>query len=101
MDGTWLVVLGAGEKSGQLKPGGTVIEGTSSNTGMGLALAANLKGYRTVFTMNDKQSREKQLVLKAFGARPQLAAAGLLIALAFAGLLLLDWWADTFWGLGS
>ena len=57
------------ERSGKLKPGGTIIEGTSGNTGVGLALAANLKGYRTVFTMNDKQSREKQLVLKAFGAR--------------------------------
>ena len=62
-------MIEAAEKSGQLKPGGTVIEGTSGNTGVGLALAANLKGYRTVFTMNDKQSREKQLVLKAFGAR--------------------------------
>jgi cystathionine beta-synthase len=62
-------MIEAAEKSGDLKPGGTVIEGTSGNTGVGLALAANLKGYRTVFTMNDKQSREKQLVLKAFGAR--------------------------------
>ncbi|HUR68470.1 MAG TPA: pyridoxal-phosphate dependent enzyme [Candidatus Thermoplasmatota archaeon] len=62
-------LIEAAEKSGHLKPGGTVIEGTSGNTGVGLALAANLKGYRTVFTMNDKQSREKQLVLKAFGAR--------------------------------
>ena len=62
-------LIEAAEKAGQLKPGGTVIEGTSGNTGVGLALAANLKGYRTVFTMNDKQSREKQLVLKAFGAR--------------------------------
>ena len=57
------------ERDGLLKTGGTVIEGTSGNTGVGLALAANLKGYRTIFTMNDKQSREKQLVLKAFGAR--------------------------------
>ena len=62
-------LIEAAEKAGKLKPGGTVIEGTSGNTGVGLALAANLKGYRTVFTMNDKQSREKQLVLKAFGAR--------------------------------
>ena len=62
-------MIEAAEKEGQLKPGGTIIEGTSGNTGVGLALAANLKGYRTVFTMNDKQSREKQLVLKAFGAR--------------------------------
>ena len=57
------------EKKGQLKPGGTIVEGTSGNTGVGLALAAALKGYRTVFTMNDKQSREKQLLLKSFGAR--------------------------------
>lgn len=62
-------LIEAAEKAGHLRPGGTVIEGTSGNTGVGLALAANLKGYRTVFTMNDKQSREKQLVLKAFGAR--------------------------------
>jgi cystathionine beta-synthase len=59
----------AAEKAGQLKPGGTIVEGTSGNTGVGLAMAAAIKGYRTVFTMGDKQSREKQLVLKAFGAR--------------------------------
>ena len=58
-----------GERKGLLKPGGTVVEGTSGNTGVGLALASAIKGYRCVFTMNDKQSREKQLVLKAFGAR--------------------------------
>src|SRR5205823_6489552 len=57
------------ERSGKLRPGGTVVEGTSGNTGVGLAMAAALKGYRTVFTMGDKQSREKQLTLKAFGAR--------------------------------
>ncbi|MFA5861136.1 MAG: pyridoxal-phosphate dependent enzyme [Candidatus Thermoplasmatota archaeon] len=57
------------ERSGKLKPGGTIVEGTSGNTGVGLAMAAALKGYRTVFTMGDKQSREKQLTLKAFGAR--------------------------------
>ncbi|HLE97495.1 MAG TPA: pyridoxal-phosphate dependent enzyme [Candidatus Thermoplasmatota archaeon] len=59
----------AAERDGTLRPGGTIVEGTSGNTGVGLALAAALKGYRTVFTMNDKQSREKQLLLKAFGAR--------------------------------
>ena len=57
------------ERRGLLKPGGTVVEGTSGNTGVGLAIASAIKGYRTVFTMNDKQSREKQLLLKAFGAR--------------------------------
>lgn len=62
-------MIEAAEKAGDLKPGGTIVEGTSGNTGVGLALAAALKGYRTVFTMADKQSREKQLLLKAFGAR--------------------------------
>ena len=59
----------AAEKEGKLKPGGTIVEGTSGNTGVGLAIASAIKGYRCVFTMNDKQSREKQLLLKAFGAR--------------------------------
>ncbi|HEX2022384.1 MAG TPA: pyridoxal-phosphate dependent enzyme [Candidatus Thermoplasmatota archaeon] len=62
-------LIEAAEKSGKLKPGGTVVEGTSGNTGVGIAMAAAIKGYRCVFTMNDKQSREKQLLLKAFGAR--------------------------------
>lgn len=56
------------ERSGQLKPGGTIIEGTSGNTGMGLAIAAVIKGYRCIFTTTDKQSREKVDALKAFGA---------------------------------
>ena len=56
------------EKTGALKPGGTIIEGTSGNTGMGLAIAAVVKGYRCIFTTTDKQSKEKIDVLKAFGA---------------------------------
>lgn len=56
------------EKSGALKPGGTIIEGTSGNTGMGLAIAAVIKGYKCIFTTTDKQSREKVDALKAFGA---------------------------------
>ncbi|MEN9510295.1 MAG: hypothetical protein RLZZ370_114 [Bacteroidota bacterium] len=56
------------ERSGALKPGGTIIEGTSGNTGMGLAIAAVIKGYRCIFTTTDKQSREKVDALKAFGA---------------------------------
>jgi cystathionine beta-synthase len=56
------------EKAGLLKPGGTIIEGTSGNTGMGLALAATAKGYRCIFTMADKQSQEKINILKAVGA---------------------------------
>src|SRR3954451_8233515 len=56
------------EKSGALKPGGTIIEGTSGNTGMGLAIAAIIKGYRCIFTTTDKQSPEKADALRAFGA---------------------------------
>lgn len=56
------------EKAGLLKPGGTIIEGTSGNTGMGLALTAIAKGYRCIFTMADKQSQEKINILKAVGA---------------------------------
>jgi cystathionine beta-synthase len=63
----WKMVEAA-EKNGLLKPGGTIIEGTSGNTGMGLALAAIAKGYRCIFTTTDKQSKEKADVLKAMGA---------------------------------
>ena len=56
------------EKAGLLKPGWTIIEGTSGNTGMGLAIAAVVKGYRCIFTTTDKQSKEKADALKAFGA---------------------------------
>jgi cystathionine beta-synthase len=56
------------ERAGLLKPGGTIIEGTSGNTGMGLAIAAVVKGYKCVFTTTDKQSKEKIDALKAFGA---------------------------------
>ncbi len=56
------------EKDGRLKPGGTIIEGTSGNTGMGLAIAAVLKGYKCIFTSTDKQSKEKFDALRAFGA---------------------------------
>jgi cystathionine beta-synthase len=56
------------ERKGLLRPGGTIIEGTSGNTGMGLALVACVRGYKVVFTITDKQSREKIDLLKAFGA---------------------------------
>src|SRR5689334_14739119 len=56
------------ERQGLLKPGGTIIEGTSGNTGMGLAIAAIVKGYRCIFATTDKQSKEKVDALKAFGA---------------------------------
>src|SRR5947199_4745562 len=57
------------EAKGTLRPGGTIIEPTSGNTGLGLAMVAAIKGYRAVFTMPDKMSREKIDLLKAFGAR--------------------------------
>jgi len=56
------------EREGKLKPGGTIIEGTSGNTGMGLAMAAIIKGYKCIFTTTDKQSKEKVDALRAFGA---------------------------------
>jgi cystathionine beta-synthase len=56
------------EKEGKLKPGGTIIEGTSGNTGMGLAIAACVKGYKCIFVTTDKQSKEKADILKAVGA---------------------------------
>jgi len=56
------------EKNGWLKPGGTIIEGTSGNTGMGLALGAIIKGYKLICVLNDKQSKEKMDILRAVGA---------------------------------
>src|SRR5437773_4051540 len=56
------------EQRGLLKPGGTIVEPTSGNTGVGLAIAAAIKGYRLVCTMADKQSQEKRDLLRAFGA---------------------------------
>lgn len=61
-------MLEVAEAEGRIKPGGTIIEGTSGNTGMGLALAAIVKGYKCIFTTTDKQSREKADILKALGA---------------------------------
>jgi cystathionine beta-synthase len=63
-----IAIIEDAERRGELKPGGVVVEGTSGNTGVGLALAAALKGYRCVFTMPDKMSSEKVRLLKAFGA---------------------------------
>src|SRR5438094_4709384 len=56
------------ERAGLLAPGGTIVEGTSGNTGMGLAIVAAVRGYRCIFTTTDKQSKEKIDALKAFGA---------------------------------
>ncbi|MEO7961637.1 MAG: pyridoxal-phosphate dependent enzyme [Ginsengibacter sp.] len=63
-----LKMLQVAEQEGKIKPGGTIIEGTSGNTGMGLALAACVKGYKCIFTTTDKQSKEKADILKAVGA---------------------------------
>src|SRR3989442_7180053 len=63
-----ITMLEAAEQAGKIKPGGTVIEGTSGNTGMGLALAAAIKGYQCIFTMPDKMSQEKIDALRAVGA---------------------------------
>ncbi len=63
-----LPMIEAAERAGLLKPGGTIIEPTSGNTGHGLAIAAALKGYRCIFVMADKQSAEKQALLRAYGA---------------------------------
>jgi cystathionine beta-synthase len=63
-----LMMLEAAEREGRIKPGGTIIEGTSGNTGMGLALAAAIKGYQCIFTMPDKMSQEKIDSLRALGA---------------------------------
>ncbi|HEY5370234.1 MAG TPA: pyridoxal-phosphate dependent enzyme [Hanamia sp.] len=61
-------MLEVAEREGKIKPGGTIIEGTSGNTGMGLALAAIVKGYKCIFATTDKQSKEKADILKAVGA---------------------------------
>ena len=62
-------IIEKAEKAGLLRPGGTIVENTSGNTGVGVAIAAAVKGYKCIFTMPDKMSREKQETLKAFGAQ--------------------------------
>ena len=63
-----VAMIEAAERAGTLRPGGTIVEATSGNTGLALAMAAALKGYRCIFTMPDKMSQEKVRLLKAFGA---------------------------------
>jgi cystathionine beta-synthase len=63
-----LPIIERAEREGRLKPGGTIVEGTSGNTGIALAIAAALRGYKCIFTMPDKMSQEKVRLLKAFGA---------------------------------
>ena len=67
-DRSGIAMIEAAEREGRLKKGGTIVEGTSGNTGVGLAIAAAIKGYRCIFTMPDKMSQEKVRLLKAFGA---------------------------------
>jgi len=62
-------IIEAAEKAGRLRPGGTIVEATAGNTGLALAMAAAIKGYRCIFVMPDKMSKEKQALLRAFGAR--------------------------------
>ncbi|MBI4405668.1 MAG: cystathionine beta-synthase [Deltaproteobacteria bacterium] len=64
------------EKAGLIKPGGTIVEATSGNTGMGLAIAAAIKGYKSVFVMPDKMSEEKRQNLRAFGAKVVITPTG-------------------------
>src|SRR6266581_1968481 len=63
-----LPMIEAAEREGKLKPGGTIVEPTSGNTGVGLAIGAAIKGYRCIFVMPDKMSQEKIATLRAFGA---------------------------------
>ncbi|MEX2101154.1 MAG: pyridoxal-phosphate dependent enzyme, partial [Actinomycetota bacterium] len=63
-----LPMIEAAERTGALRPGGTIVEPTSGNTGHGLAIAAALRGYRCIFVMPDKMSQEKVALLRAYGA---------------------------------
>src|ERR1700693_4465101 len=63
-----MAMIEAAERDGRLQPGGTIVEPTSGNTGVGLAIAAALKGYRCIFVMPDKMSQEKIAILRAYGA---------------------------------
>ena len=63
-----LAIIEGAERRGELKPGGVIVEATSGNTGIGLAIAAAIKGYRCIFTIPDKMSSEKIRLLRAFGA---------------------------------
>ena len=70
-----LYIVEDAEATGALKPGGTIVEGTAGNTGIGLALVANAKGYKTIIVMPETQSREKMDTLRALGAELVLVPA--------------------------
>lgn len=71
-----LAMIAQAEKEGKLKKGGTIVEPTSGNTGVGLAMAAAIRGYKTVFVMPDKMSEEKRNLLRAYGARVVVTPTG-------------------------
>ena len=69
-------IIEAAEKRGELKPGGTIVEATSGNTGLGLAMVAAIKGYKSIFVMPDKISEEKRAILRAYGAEVIITPTG-------------------------
>ncbi len=71
-----LAMIEAAEKRGELKPGGTIVEATAGNTGLGLALAAAVKGYKCIFVLPEKMSEEKRALLRAYGARVVMTPVG-------------------------
>src|SRR3954466_219392 len=71
-----LPMIEAAERDGKLRPGGTIVEPTSGNTGAGLAIAAAIKGYRCIFVMPDKMSQEKIAMLRAYGAEVVITPTG-------------------------
>ncbi len=71
-----VAMIEGAEKRGELKPGGTIVEATSGNTGLGLAFVAAVKGYKCIFIMPDKISEEKRAILKAYGAKVVITPTG-------------------------
>lgn len=71
-----IALVGEAEKRGELKPGGTIIEATSGNTGLGLALVSAVRGYKCIFVMPDKISEEKRAILRAYGAKVVITPTG-------------------------